>query len=186
MRCSSGWCSTSGCVNDGACLLGLWLRMRKHGLNAHIKSMSSRTGHSDPDVFALLGGSRRGATASNDANVELKKPDLSGTHHAHADAVLAKAGEGLGFRSSPIPTPTGVSTGGTEALNLIIEMSAQLQPWIQRLDHCLLRYSAPPLDNGRIDLAQAMLNSKTRISWRVARRRRPRLGRRDGGRRSGR
>ena len=61
---------------------------------------------------------------SNDANVELKKPDLSGTHHVHADAVLAKAGEGLGFSSWPISTPPGVSTGGTEAINLIIEKSA--------------------------------------------------------------
>jgi hypothetical protein len=71
-----------------------------------------------------LAGADEVQRLSNNANVELKKPDLSGTHNVHADAVLAKAAEGLGFRSWPISTPTGVSTGGTEAINLIIEKSA--------------------------------------------------------------
>jgi len=71
-----------------------------------------------------LAGADEVQRLSNDANVELNKPDLTGTHNVHADAVLRRRPKASGSDPWPISTPTGVSTGGTEAINLIIEKCA--------------------------------------------------------------
>ncbi len=83
---------------------------------------------------------------SNDANVELKKPDLSGTHHVHADAVLAKAGEGLGFGSWPSRHPRA-SAGRHRSHQ---PDHREVRGRNHGFDHCPRRYSAPPTDDGRI------------------------------------